>query len=77
MRIRKRFLSLLAATAAPLSSISHVEDEVLPIVAVQHPEVHPNSSDHATKIGLQPVSSAACSHDSENTNLPLYFTYMI
>ncbi|PWA52623.1 WRC-like protein [Artemisia annua] len=66
MRIRKRFLSLLAATAAPLSSISHVEDEVQPIIAVQHPEVHPNSSDHTTKIGLQPVSSGACS-DSEKT----------
>ncbi|GJT24286.1 WRC-like protein [Tanacetum coccineum] len=67
MRIRKRFLSLLAATtAAPLSSVSHADDEVLPIVAVQHPEVHPNSSDHTTKIGLQPVSSGACS-DSEKT----------
>ncbi|PWA52624.1 cysteine/Histidine-rich C1 domain family protein [Artemisia annua] len=58
--------SSTSATAAPLSSISHVEDEVLPIAAVQHPEVHPNSSDHAIKIGLQPVSSGTCS-DSEKT----------
>lgn len=61
MRIRKRFLSLLAATAAPLSSAAHADDELLPIVAVQHPELHPNSSDHTTKIGLQPTSSGVCS----------------